>query len=160
MTTNTAPVLSDRQKKFADFHLEGLAAGVAYVRAGYSQNGAAEGASRLLKNEKVAAYIDREKEILSERMRVKKWQVLEFLSEAITTPIGEVDETSTLAQEVTRDEIGEKVIRTKIKMVGKLDAIDRMAKLLGWYAPQKVEVDGVQELANVLANLRNQPPRE
>ncbi len=137
--------LSKRQKAFADFYLDGLernvAAGVAYVRAGYSNNGAAEGASRLLKNDKVADYIAAEQERLSERSRVKKWQVLEFLSDVITTPVGDVDENSALAQEVTRDEIGEETVRTKIKMVGKIEAIDRLARMLGWNEPEKHEVE-------------------
>lgn len=161
MSTTNNHGLSKRQKDFADFYLEGLerntAAGVAYVRAGYSQNGAAEGASRLLKNDKVAAYISAEQERLSERSRIKKWQLLEFLSDVITTPVGEVDENSALVQEVTRDEVGEETVRTKIKMVGKIDAVDRLVRLLGWNMPEKIEVDGVQELAAALANMRNNP---
>lgn len=137
--------LSKRQKAFADFYLDGLernvAAGVSYVRAGYSINGAAEGASRLLKNEKVSAYIDAEQEWLSEKTRMKRWQAIEMLSENLTTPIGDLDERSTLVQEHTVDRIGEEIVRTKIKMIDKLGSLDRIARMLGWYEPEKHQVE-------------------
>ena len=132
--------LSIQQKKFCDFYLEGMPAVTAFVKAGYSAKHANSSASRMLRVPHVAAYIEAEREAMSERTRIKKWEVLDFLSDTIKTPVGEIDETSPLAQEVTRDEIGEEVVRSKIKMVGKIDAVDRLAKLLGWYAPEKHEV--------------------
>jgi phage terminase small subunit len=146
--------LSARQKLFADFYIEALghniAAGVSYVRAGYSNNGAAEGASRLLKNDKVAAYIEAEQQRLSEKMRIKKWQLLEFLSEAITTPIGDVNKDSTLCQEHTVDEVGEETVRTKIKMVDKLGAADRLCRMLGWFQPEVVKHEATEELEELI----------
>lgn len=174
MSKEPAITLSKKQKQFVDLYLEGLAAGVAYVRAGYSQNGAAVSASKLLKTPNVIAYMEAEQQAMSERSRIKKWQVLEFLSEVITTPIGDVDESSTLCQEYTRTEIGgpqgqlrrgsydrgneveesPAALLVKIKMVGKIDAIDRMAKMLGWYAPEKHQLDASDELADLIRETR------
>lgn len=146
--------LSPKQKKFADYYLEGIAAGIAYTRAGYSPNGAKEAACRLLKTEKVAAYIEAEQERISAQSRIKQWQLLEFLSDVITTPVGDIDENSILAQEVTRDEIGEQTLKTTVKMVNKIAAIDRLTKMLGWNAPKKVEHSASGDLTQLMMRIR------
>lgn len=149
------PTLAGRAKTFADILLDGkTTATAAYIAAGYSPKGAKGASSRLAATPAVIAYIDAQREAMSERTRIKKFEVLDFLSRAITTPIGNIDEASDLAQEVTRDEIGEEVARTKIKMVGKIDAIDRLAKMLGWYAPEKHQIDASDELADLIRETR------
>jgi len=154
MSTPPATTLNPKQRKFADLFLGGMDAGPAYTAAGYSRNGAKESACRLLKTPAVAAYIEEARRILSEHSRIKQWEVLQVLSDIITTPCGEVDETSPLCQKLTRDEVGEETVRIKIEMPCKLGAIDRMAKMLGWYAPQQVQVSTSSELEALIASIR------
>ena len=76
--------------------------------------------------------------------------MLDFHQAVLETPVGELNETSALVQEVTTDEIGEAVIRKKIKMVGKLDSAKEFAKLMGWYAPEVVKHEATEELEELI----------
>jgi phage terminase small subunit len=142
--------LNTQQQKFADFYLGGKTATAAYIKAGYSPNAAPDGASRLLKHPKVAAYIKAERKALSELARWEKWQLLDFHQAVLETPLSEVDETSVLAQEVQTDEIGEEVIRKKIRMVPKMEAAKEFAKLMGWNAPEIVKHEATEELEELI----------
>lgn len=100
--------------------------------------------------------------IAAEKLNLTQEEVLQYLARVVRTPVGEVDETSDLCQEWTRDELAvggqqgklkqgnlpegnEKssasalILKTKVKMPNKLDAIKRVAAMCGWNAPQKVE---------------------
>ncbi len=153
-STADLPKLTIRQQRFADLVLSGMSQTAAYIKAGYAVKGADAGASRMATHPGVSAYLETEREKTAERERIKKWEVLDFLSNVIRTPIGEVDESSMLAQEVTRDEIGEEILRTKIKMADKLGSVDRMAKILGWYAPEKHQHNVSDELADLIRETR------
>lgn len=63
------------------------------------------------------------------------------------TPVGDVDEHHQLAQEVTRDTYttgtGKRAVvhtRTKVKSVGKIDAITLLAKMKGWTQEAAVSI--------------------
>ena len=75
-------------------------------------------------------------------------ELQEFLTRVIRTPVGAVNSLSDLAQEV--ESIGRKSRR--IKMPSKLDAIDRLAKLLGYYVAERMEqtvrVTGAEALSD------------
>lgn len=148
--------ISARQRKFVDLVLAGRAAGRAYEQAGYSARGmnANSEASKLLKKPNISQYLKAERKKLAEASQIEKWELIEFLTRAIRTPIGELNQNDDLVQEVTKDEVGEQTIRTKIKMVGKLDAAKQLATLLNWNAPVKVEVDGTAELAELIGLVR------
>lgn len=130
--------LNPKQKRFADYYLAGETAGGAYVKAGYSKNGADAAACKLLRIAKVAEYVEAEREKLSEASRWKRYQLLDFYQTVLETPVGDVDETSVLAQEFTTEEVGEAIIRKKVKMVGKMDAAKELAAMLGWKQPEQV----------------------
>lgn len=139
--------LSPREAAFVEALLSGkdgkpMPAGRAYEAAGYKAKGgvADTNASRLLRNAKVAAKIKQRRREMAEACQIEKWQLVDFLSRALLTPVGEVDETSDLAQEVTTDEVGEAVLRKKIKSVGKIEAGKLLATLLNWTEPEKHEV--------------------
>ena len=148
--------LSIRQKKFADGYIGGLTGTAAYEAAGYSARGqaAASSASKLLRNPNVFAYVKTTRRELAEANQFEKWQLVEFLTRAITTPVGRIDENSDLAQEVTRDELGQEVERVRIKSVGKLDAAKQLATLLSWNAPEEIKLDASDRLAGLLKKLR------
>lgn len=90
-------------------------------------------------------------------------EVAEFCERVIFSPLSVVDENSDLCQEFTRDTLetgGSRgrlrrgdanegneessppatVIRTKIKMPSKLDAVEKLAKLRGWYQPDRLQL--------------------
>jgi phage terminase small subunit len=134
-----------RHQRFADFVLRGSSLLDAYLSAGFKAKGKAakSAASRLRQHPDVAAYITAVQKIAATGSVMDRQEAMEYLTRNVRTPIGEIDESSDLAQEVTRDEVGEETIRTKIKMPGKIEAIDRLAKMLGWFEPevQKVQFE-------------------
>lgn len=148
--------LSFRERKFAEAFTGGMPAGRAYEKAGYQARGnSAESlASKMLRKDKLKAFVLAERRRMAEADQFQKWQLIEFLTRAITTPVGRVDEDSDLAQEVTRDEVGEMVARTRVKSVGKLEAAKQLATLLNWNAPEKISLDASEQLAGLLQKIR------
>lgn len=144
--------LNAREKRFADLVISGMAAGRAYEKAGYAARGgvADTNASRMLRNAQVASYIRAERKALSDQARIEKWQAMDFLTDAIITAVGDVDEKSILAQEVTTESIGEHILKKKVKMVSKLDSLKLLAAMLGWNAPEKKEIDVSDRLAEMV----------
>lgn len=73
-------------------------------------------------------------------------ELAEYLTRIIRTPVGRVRADSDLAQEVE----GGKVRR--IKLPSKLDAVDRLCRLMGYYAPEQravaVQVSPVADMTD------------
>lgn len=139
--------LSIRETAFIEALLSGndgkpMPAGRAYERAGYKARGASADslASKMLRKDKVAAKIKERRREMAEACQIEKWQLVDYLTRAIFTAAGKVDENSDLGQEVTTDEVGEQVIRKRVKMVPKLEAGKLLATLLNWTEPEKHEV--------------------
>jgi phage terminase small subunit len=167
--------LNPRQRLFVEKLTSGMAAGRAYEAAGYGAKGSSADvqASKLVRNGKVAAAVKAAYRALSDAKRWEKWQMLDYLQNVLETPVGMIDEHNVLAQEVSRDEVGggaqgqlmrgaepsgnetvtPDVTRVKVKMFGKKDAAKMFIDLMGWNAPQKVDVNGVGELVQALAKL-------
>lgn len=155
----TSKPLSARQIAFARYVAEGMPASRAYMSAGYAAQGnAAEvNGSKLLRNAQVQAEIMKLQADASAKADMTRDELVSFLAKAIRTPIGEIDETSPLAQEVSRDFIekkgGPEVIRVKVKSVGKLEAAKQLIAICGWAAPEKHEHSGTVSLAGILASI-------
>jgi len=148
--------LSTRERAFADLVLEGIPAVRAYQQAGYKANDltAKKCAYLMLRRPHVITYLREERRAMAELSRMEKWELIQFLTNAITTPVGQVDENSPLAQEYTTDEIGKEKIRTRVKMIGKLDSAKLLASMLGWSAPEKTGGTGVSKLAELVGLTR------
>jgi len=136
-----------------------ISADAAYVRAGYAPDRGH--AARLAARGNIVARITeiraQNAEDARQLCKMTKADALQFLFEVITTNIGDVDENNRLAQEVTRDEINKKLIRTKVKMPGKLDALKQMSVMCGWNEPEKIDVTGdalVAAVASIVARKR------
>lgn len=76
----------------------------------------------------------------------EKEEVMRFLHAVVMTPVGYVDEESPLAQEVTRDiiEKGEDepdVLKVRVKMPGKKECAELLAKMQGWEKPAEVKLN-------------------
>jgi hypothetical protein len=88
----------------------------------------------------MAAYIKGERRKAAEANQLERWELVGYLCRVLKTPVGSVDEMHELAQEVVRDEIADEVARTKIKMVGKMEAAKQLAQMLGWNEPEQHKV--------------------
>jgi hypothetical protein len=82
------PVLpKSRHEQFAQFVAKGLSATQAYISAGYAERGAAQNASRLIKNYKVSRRIDELKEKISDgvvRLEIRERSVrLQILQSSV-----------------------------------------------------------------------------
>lgn len=135
------PVLNNaKHEAFAQGVAGGEAAGAVYARV-YAGAGAATAASRgprLLKRPEVHARVAELQEAGAAGCVFTLQRTLEYLVEILETPAGAVDERHRLCQEVQ-----ESTTRTgttvKVKMPGKLEALEKLIKLRGWYQPDKVE---------------------
>lgn len=96
--------------------------------------------------------------------KCEKEEVMRFLHAVVITPVGYVDEESPLAQEVTREEVQQggqqgrlrrgdadegneiespetTLVKTKIKMPGKKECAELLAKMQGWEKPAEVKLN-------------------
>ena len=145
--------MNERQERFCELVASGMAQGRAYEQAGYDATGtvADKAASRLATNVEVA---NRIAELRTENRRLSSMtraEAIDFLCEVVGKPIGEIDTSSRLAQEY--QEPGEHS-GGKIKMPGKIDAIRELAKICGWYAPEKQEISASDSLAELIGEIR------
>jgi phage terminase small subunit len=141
--------LNVRQEKFAQLVAGGMPAIRAYVKAGYSSNGRnPEGsASRLmLDNAGVAQRIAELKAGNEKRSEFTRDDMVQWLVDALKTPVGNIDETHHLAQEMVSEEIfveqkGGQILKRRIKTVGKNECARLLCDMMGWKAPEKREID-------------------
>lgn len=148
--------LSPRERKFAELFLNGIPAGRAYEQAGYSAKGdsADASASRLLKSEKVSAFVNAQRKKIADGCLRERWELVAWLQDAIWTPVGEVGEDHPLALEMTKDEVGKTTVRTKVKMVSKMDAVKQLSAMMGWNAAEKVKISADDKLLSLLGRIR------
>ena len=128
-----------RHERFAQLVAEGRSQADAY-RETFPQSKRWKDESVHVKASRVMAKVGprvRElQEDLAKRSVIQKEEAIKFLSDVVRTPIGEIGPDSPLAQGYERGKDG-----LRVSYVNKLAAIEQLAKLLGWYAPQKVESD-------------------
>jgi phage terminase small subunit len=135
-----------KHELFAQALAAGASAVDAYKAAGYKVDRGA--ASRLSANVSIRARVAELQKEAADKLVMSLEEALQYAANVVRAAVGTVDEKSALAQEVTRDILtggpdgdGEGVtIREKIKLPCKLKALDLIAKLKGWYAPEKKEV--------------------
>jgi hypothetical protein len=154
---SAAPTIRDtRRHTFALLVLAGIPAGRAYERAGYSQRGArADSAGHKLRHHpEVSAFITQELEKQRESAQFTRTELIAWLGAVVFTPIGKLNESSPLVQEMVTVEIGESVIRTRLKIAGKLEACKQLAALMGWNEPEQITLDATDRLAGLLQKIR------
>mgnify|MGYP000865938427 CR=1 FL=1 len=89
--------------------------------------------------DRIAAIIAENNAIAAAARVLTKQEAMEFLTNVVRTPIGEIDHTSPLCQERTYT-VGREEDSVKVKMPGKREAIGDLAKMLGWNMTEKVDV--------------------
>lgn len=125
--------LNRRQQLFCHYLTEGESQAQSYLKAGFKANTiqqAGSNAIRLMRTERVASYLSKLKDIQFTKQALSYAEKRAFLSRVVRTPVGELNEGSDLAQEVTITESKEGTSK-KIKAVDKLRAIEIDSKLAG-----------------------------
>jgi len=111
-----------------------------------SDSTAMQAASRMLKTGcKVAARVKELRERINhfalEVFDLEKTEALSYLQEVLRAPIDAVDESSVLRQESTVDYLESEeegmIVRRRVKMPGKIEAIKQLDAMCGWNAPQR-----------------------
>lgn len=120
---------------------------------------------RLLRHPKLTLRLQYLRSIASksveERFGVSRDVVVQWLLKVIETPIGDVDQNHELAQgwKAEREWRGKgdhaKEWETKeVKMPNKLQAAALLCQILGYKAPEKVQIDVTDRLAGLIAGIR------
>ena len=152
--------LTEKQKVFARGLFEGLSQRDAYKRAydcsTKKDKTVDELASRLSRNVKVRKYLDGLNCEVERSAVLSRQERMEWLSDVVRTPIGKVDENSSLCQShcFTESEFG---TTTKVTMPNKLAAITELNKMDGAYEPEKIEVKSELSFASLLKSLSSDP---
>ena len=135
--------INARQERFAQFVASGIPDTTAYIQAGYknSEKNGERNAWQLKENQGVKARIAELLAKNAEKSEYKRADLVKLLVSVLKTPVDEVDETHVLAQEVTTDAIRGGIVRTKVKMMGKIESARLLVEIMGWKEPEKHEVD-------------------
>jgi phage terminase small subunit len=150
MMKTATTALTEKQLRFAEEYLLDFNASEAYKRAGYQASGHAlyAGASRLLTNPKVQAYLaERRKEVVQRSTLSLERLTQELEHIAFSDPRDLFQENGALknlselpdgiARAVSGFELGDKV---KVTLWDKLGAIEKALKLLNAYPDRKQDV--------------------
>ena len=112
--------INPKQEAFCQAYASGLSITQAYVKAGYSENGAGQGGERLLKNVEIAKRVDELRAKAVAKMSYKRETYIETLRErfmemppdsAVTAKYGEM-----------------------------------LAKAMGWNEPDKIDIDAMLDI--------------
>jgi phage terminase small subunit len=174
--------LNIRQARFADFVASGMAAGPAYIKAGFqvSRSVAKANASRMLTNATVLARIAELRRPQTESCLMSLDEKRRMLARIVRTAIGDLESDSPLTAKYTRVKVGgsargklkkgtaprgneieeEEIWQIRIEGFDKLRAIELDSKLAGHFTPERVEVDvgpttldEIRERANKVASI-------
>lgn len=97
-----------------------------------------EKASRLAHAAKVRARLAELQEAARTEAVADAQELAEYLTRIIRTPVGRVTRGSDLAQEA--ETITKDTYKThRVKMPGKIEAVDRLCRLMGYYPPERKE---------------------
>lgn len=146
--------LNPRQKRFAElYHRYGNATrayGEAYdapkTETGSYPAWVSSDGNRLVRNEKVRAEVERLKGESAALSTMTREEAVNYLVEAITTPIEEIGPDSPLCEEYEVKPDG----TIKTKSVSKLGAMKELARICGMNAPEKVELSADDSLSAIL----------
>lgn len=156
--------LNPRQKRFAElYHRYGNATrayGEAYdaprTETGSFPAWVASDGNRLVRNEKVREEINRLKGETASLASMTREEMVNYLVEAIITPVGDIGPESPLCEEYEVKPDG----TIKTKSVSKIGAARELARICGFNAAEKVEVSADSEVVEMLRGLTGAKPKE
>lgn len=153
--TKEIPLPKDpRHQRFADLVLKLVPAPEAYRKAGFKAKTAGSrhsGASRMLKNAEVVAYMEAVKQANAATARIDRDAMIRYCEDVMLTPLRDLDDGHPLCQVYREDPVtGERTVQ----MPGKLLAAKQLAELHGWNKPQEVKVEAGDKLADIIRRVR------
>jgi len=124
--------LNARQKKCVELYQKGMTQQEAYEAAGYTTTGRVSetAASRLFSKVKTKRYLEYLQKKASDETVLSLLEKRRFLADVVRTPIGDLDSSSKLIQEI--DE-------SKIKLMSKAEAIKIDNQMAGHNEPEKMD---------------------
>jgi len=151
-------ILNERQRIFVEGVVAGLPHTDAY-RAAYpkcrSHRSAKAGVREAMKKPWVQEYLRQYRaEVIQRSIHdalISRQEIAAFLTAVIRTPASQVDELSRLCQSFKQTATG-----FEIRMPGKLQAIDRLCDLMGWWHTPEKSPD---PLLDLLESIRYAPPQ-
>jgi hypothetical protein len=134
--------LNVRQERFTELIASGMPATSAYLAAGYlvSKEVAKANASKLLTNSNVKSKIAEIRASEAQKSEFKREDMVRFLVSVLQTPVGELDASSPLAQEVSLVTVG-KTTRKRVKTMGKIECARLLCEIMGWKSPEQLVVE-------------------
>lgn len=149
LPSESMKALSDRRRRFAEFLVQGLAAGRAYEQAGFKARGnsAEVEAGKLAKNPDVAAYVAELRAKASESAGMTAEQMIADCVRILQSPPSAASMDNPLC-EIRMSKVG-----PFAAFPSKIAVMERLAKMLGFDKPQKVELSAEEELRGALAGL-------
>jgi Terminase small subunit len=134
-----------------------LSATEAYRQAGYAPKDADVNGPALMGKHGIKERIKELRAESYELSKMSKAEALALLAEIARTPAGEVNPSDKICQSVKRTE-GDGWSSVEIKLPGKIEAIDTLARLCGWNEADRHAFEHgfkeKQELQSVIAKLR------
>lgn len=164
--------LTEKQKRFCEEYLTDLNAAQAAIRSGYSEDTAKEQASRLLTNVNVQAYVAELQEIRSKKVECTSEMVLKELMKLGFSNVSDLknnweefkswdeipEEKKHIIQEVetitSKNKEGTETTRLKVKLHSKTDALEKIAKHIGFYEKDNKQKEGGVTIVQLPSNER------
>jgi len=136
-----ATLKNSQHERFCQLIAKGeLGAGSAYKKAfpKCKKNSARTLAARLAKVGEVKDRIMELQKETAKKALIEIEDVLKYAIAVMNTPVGDVSKTHKLCQEYS-ETTGEMSSSVRFKMPDKLAAMEKIIKIMGWYAPEKQE---------------------
>lgn len=145
-------MLTPKQERFCNYYIETGNASEAYRRAYDARKMKPDSVNRkafeLLENVKIAARVRELQEEFNRKSDLTKEEALRILGNMAKADVGDAlvvsaEEFKNLPEQVRASVQSVEIFsdgKVKVRMYNKIDAIDRLSKMLGWDSPQKVDV--------------------
>ncbi len=150
-------MLSAKRKRFCEEYVKCLDGNKAAILAGYSKKTARNKASNLLTMPKVASYLKQLQDGIAKRNEITIDELIRDLAEIKNLDVADLYDIDGLPVDISQlpasftrciQEVTETNTATKIKVYSKLEAIEKLAKHLGFY-----EKDNKQSKAEMSINI-------
>lgn len=155
-------MLNPRQERFCQLYHETGNASQSYETAyGCASLIACQNSWRLLRNDGVKERLAELQGESRAHCSMSRAEIIDYLIEAIVTPVSDVTAESRLCEEKTvvfrrgRDEGDGAEEVEKIKMISKGTAIKELNRMLGNYAPEEIKVGADDALTKLLGQIRD-----
>jgi len=150
-------MISAKRKRFCDEYIKSLNGNEAAILAGYSKKTARNKASNLLTMPEVAKYLDQLQAKVAKRNEITIDELIQDLAEMKNIDVADLYDEDGLLIDISQlpasftrciQEVIETKSGLKIKFYSKLDAIEKLAKHLGFY-----EKDNEQSKSEMSINI-------